>query len=303
MSVLIGIDWGTTSFRAYLFDQSHECVDKISAPAGIMQVGDNAFEDVLYDQLENWLTKDPHIPIIASGMITSKQGWVETPYLTCPAPLADLSKNLTKKNTSHGQTVHFIPGVCQDLPVANIMRGEETQMAGFDNDAPFTSILPGTHSKWIRMEGQTIKQFWTFMTGELFSALTEHTILGRLVTDDEDPDSFLDGVREGFSSAGDTGGILSKLFGARARPIMNKMRQESIRDYISGLLLGTEIQEALGSGLKKDVNPVICGASALAGRYEIALEACGFHPETADENLAAAGLLRVACDAKLIDRG
>ena len=303
MSVLIGIDWGTTSFRAYLFDRSQRCVDKISAPAGIMQVGDNAFEDVLFDQLENWLTKYPHIPIIASGMITSKQGWIETPYLTCPAQLTDLSKNLTKKSTSHGQTVYFLPGVCQDLPVANIMRGEETQMAGFECETPFMSILPGTHSKWIRMEGQTIKRFWTFMTGELFSALTEHTILGRLVTDDEDPDAFLDGVREGFSSGEDSGGILSKLFGARAKPIMNKMRQESIRDYISGLLLGTEIQEALGSGLKKDVNPVICGASALAKRYEVALAACGFHPEMADDDLAAAGLLRVACDAKLIERG
>ncbi len=303
MSALVGIDWGTTSFRAYLFDRSHACVDKISAPAGIMQVGEDAFEDVLYGQLENWLTTYPRIPVIASGMITSKQGWVETPYLACPAPLADLSKHLVKKNTSQGQTFSFIPGVCQNLPVANIMRGEETQMAGFARHTRFISILPGTHSKWIQMEGQTIEQFWTFMTGELFSALTEHTILGRLVTDDEDPEAFLDGVREGFSSADDSGGILSRLFGARAKPILNKMRQESIRDYISGLLLGTEIQEALGSGLKKDVNPVICGASALATRYEIALEACGFHPELAEEDLAAKGLLRVACDANLIERG
>ncbi len=298
--MLIAIDWGTTSFRAYLFDSNEMIIDTLSASAGIMQVDDNGFEDVFYTQTGDWLEKYPNTPVIASGMITSKQGWIETPYLPCPASLDDLSKNLTRHATSKGDRIYFVPGVCQKKPVPNIMRGEETQMAGLKSEKWMTAVLPGTHSKWIRMEGDTIQYFSTFMTGELFAALTQHTILGRLLTAGEDPDGFVLGVREGFSSSEEAGGILSKLFGARAMPLLELMSPDAIKDYISGLLLGTEIQEAVKSGFGLDVSPVICGSADLVKRYNKALGICGIRTEPGPDNLAAFGLFRIAAAAKLL---
>ena len=297
--MLLALDWGTTSFRAYLFDSERKTIDSVAASAGIMQC-DNEFEDVYYAQVGHWLEQYRGVPVIASGMITSKQGWVETPYLACPASLDDLSKNLTSHLTTKGDAIHFVSGVCQKSPTPNIMRGEETQMAGLQNKRSLTAILPGTHSKWIRLEGDTITQFSTFMTGEIFAALTEHTILGRLLTQGSDPESFAVGVRDGFTEKEGAGGVLSKLFGARAMPLLGLMNPDGIRDYISGLLLGTEIQEALNSGFGRDVTPVICGSAELVERYRAALEICAITTEMAEADLAASGLLRIASAADLI---
>jgi 2-dehydro-3-deoxygalactonokinase len=300
MTTLIALDWGTTSFRAYLYDQNDNIIDRISAPAGIMQGNEPNFENVLYAQVGEWLRQHPLAVVIASGMITSTQGWIETPYLPCPANLDDLSKNLVEHVTREGHKVYFVPGVCQQSPIPNIMRGEETQMAGLSSGKPLVAILPGTHSKWIRMQGETIVQFSTFMTGEVFAALTQHTILGRLITENDDPKAFATGVHEGFSKHEKSGGILSMLFGARAMPLLGMMEAASIKDYISGLLLGTEIGEALSSGLELEGNPVLCGSPELVDRYQKGLEICGVTGEPTSGDLAATGLLRIAGAAKLI---
>lgn len=297
--MLLALDWGTSSFRAYLFDNQRNIIDTVTAPAGIMQC-DDGFEDVYYAQVGHWLNQYEGIPVIASGMITSKQGWVETAYLPCPASLADLSKNLTIHSTTKDDTIHFVSGVCQKTPSSNIMRGEETQMAGLHNTSSLTAILPGTHSKWIRMEGDTITYFSTFMTGEIFATLTEHTILGRLLTDGSDPEQFTAGVRDGFIKYEEAGGILSKLFGARAMPLLGLMNPDGIRDYISGLLLGTEIQEATKSGFGQNVTPVICGSAKLVERYRTALDLCSIQTELGKDDLAAFGLMRIAASANLV---
>jgi len=298
--MLIAIDWGTTSFRAYLFDANGTIIEKSAASAGIMQENDSEFEDVFYNHTGQWLADHSNAAVIASGMITSKQGWVETPYIQCPASLDDLSRNLTMYETSQRDTIHFVPGVCQQSPTPNIMRGEETQMAGLDSSASVTAVLPGTHSKWIRMDGDTIQYFSTFMTGELFAALIQHTILGRLVTEGEDHEGFARGVHDGFSSREKEGGILSKLFGARALPLLEMMKPDAIKDYISGLLLGTEIQEAVKSGYGLNVTPVICGSADLVERYKKALEICGIRTESGKDDLAAFGLCRIARAANLM---
>ena len=114
-------------------------------------------------------------------------------------------------------------------------------MAGFDSSDSLTAVLPGTHSKWIRMDGDTIRYFSTFMTGELFAAITQHTILGRLMTKGDNEEGFARGVRDGFSSSEKEGGILSKLFGARALPLLEMMHPDAseattIRTYLDWLL-------------------------------------------------------------------
>ena len=300
MSSLIGIDWGTTTFRAYLYDQSSAYVDRISSAAGIMQEKKSDFEDILYGQIGSWLARYPTIPILASGMITSKQGWVETPYLPCPASLEDLGKTLTQIKLRDNRDIYFVAGVSQLQPTANIMRGEETQMAGLASRVPMLAVLPGTHSKWIWMADERIARFTTFMTGELFTALTEHTILGRLITDKQNPESFRRGVEEGYFSAPGTGGILSQLFGARAKPILDLMQPDAVYDYISGLLLGTEVKEAVELGIEADIEPLICGSSGLVNRYQEALQICGFKVSVAEQDTAPTGLYRIAGEAGLI---
>ena len=300
MSSLIGIDWGTTTFRAYLYDQSPAHVDRISSAAGIMQKQKPDFEDILYDQIGAWLERSPAVPIIVSGMITSKQGWVETPYLPCPASLEDLGKSVTAFRLRNGRDIHFIAGISQLQPTANIMRGEETQMAGLAAGEPTLAVLPGTHSKWIWMADERISHFTTFMTGELFSALTEHTILGRLITEKKDPVSFRLGVEEGYYSGKNSGGILSLLFGARAKPILGLMQPEAVYDYISGLLLGTEVKEAAELGIEAGIRPLVCGSSALVTRYQEALQICGFKVSVTEQDSASTGLYRIALKAGLI---
>ena len=302
MSSLIGIDWGTTTFRAYLYDQSSSHVDRISSAAGIMQEKKTDFEDVLYGQIGTWLERYPKIPIIASGMITSKQGWVETPYLPCPASLEDLGKTVTTFRLRDGRDMHFVAGISQQHPSPNIMRGEETQMAGLASSEPTLVVLPGTHSKWIWMTDERIAHFTTFLTGELFSALTEHTILGRLITDKKDPASFRLGVEEGYDSGESNGGILSLLFGARAKPILELMQPEAVYDYLSGLLLGTEVKEAAELGIEDGIHPVVCGSSTLVTRYQEALQICGFKVSVSEQDSASQGLYRIADKAGLIAR-
>jgi len=297
--MLLALDWGTTSFRAYLFDDKKNIIDSATASAGIMQC-DGDFEDVYYSQVGQWLKRYEGIPVIASGMITSRQGWVETPYLECPASLDDLSENLTRHQTTKGDIVYFVSGVYQKTPTPNIMRGEETQMSGLASTSSVTAILPGTHSKWICMQDDTITHFSTFMTGEIFAALIQHTILGRLLTDEYNQESFSVGVREGFTDENEAGGILSRLFGARAMPLLGLMDPDGIRGYISGLLMGTEIREAINSGFGGNIKPVICGSADLVEHYRVALELCGIETELAEAELAASGLVRIASAANLV---
>jgi 2-dehydro-3-deoxygalactonokinase len=182
------------------------------------------------------------------------------------------------------------------------MRGEETQMAGLASDEPVLAVLPGTHSKWIWMADECISHFSTFITGELFTALTEHTILGRLIIDKKDSTSFRLGVEEGYCSGPKTGGLLSLLFGARAKPILELMPPDSVYDYISGLLLGTEVKEAFELGIQEEIQPLLCGSSALVKRYREALRICGFKASVAEQDSAPAGLYRIAGEAGLIAR-
>ncbi len=264
-----------------------------------MQVDHQDFEAILDIQIGDWLKLNLDIRIIVSGMITSNLGWVETPYLSCPTDLHDISDNLVIHHIGKNRKIYFVPGISQLTPSANIMRGEETEMFGLHSKDPLIAVLPGTHSKWIWMENEIISKFSTFMTGELFAALTKHTILGRLIREGYNIVSFDEGVQEGFTRNTRNGGILSKLFTARAKPVLNKMDTDSIKDYISGLLLGTEIQEALGSGFQSETKIIICGSNHLVKRYERALNNCGLNPEIIDKDTAASGLLRIALEANI----
>ncbi len=178
-TALIAIDWGTTSVRAYRIGSDGVVSASNSAPLGIQNVRDGRFADALATLLGDW--RDERAPALACGMIGSRQGWVEAPYVACPATLADLIGGIV---AAPAGTLQVVPGVLTRDPhgVPDVMRGEETQIVGaVDAQAErVLAVLPGTHSKWARVEQGRIVDFMTVMTGELWNVLLQHSILGRL---------------------------------------------------------------------------------------------------------------------------
>jgi 2-dehydro-3-deoxygalactonokinase len=180
---LIGVDWGTSAFRAVLLDAAGNILDRRSGPHGIMTVTDGDFARVLSTQIGEWLNR-ARVPVIMSGMIGSRQGWMEAPYVSAPAGLADLAAALLPVPLDAAD-VRIVPGVAvAATSMRDVMRGEETQIFGALATSGATDgrfVLPGTHSKWVAVEGGRIAAFSTYMTGEIFAACRKHTILGRLM--------------------------------------------------------------------------------------------------------------------------
>ena len=178
-TALIAVDWGTTSARAYRLDDRGEVCDARAAPLGIQQVK-GGYPDALAALLGDWSSDTA--PRLACGMIGSRQGWIEAPYVDCPAPVDALARGIVR--TQDG-ALAIVPGlVCRGMDgMPDVMRGEETQIAGAiaNEAAPTLAILPGTHSKWALVHGGTIVAFTTHMTGEVFAVLHEHSILGRML--------------------------------------------------------------------------------------------------------------------------
>ena len=303
-AALIGLDWGTSSFRAYRIDGAGAVLERKSAPAGIMQIEDGDFERALERQVGPWLDDAPDRPVIACGMIASRQGWVEAPYATCPAGIDDLARALLRHATGRGRAIHFVPGLSYlgEGGVPDVIRGEETQILGAieTGGGERLLVLPGTHSKWALAEGGRIVWFATFMTGELFGVLKRHSILGRLMQGEEhDPDAF----RQGLAYAGEAGsGLLKRLFSARTLGLFDRLPPAGIASYLSGLLIGTEIAEALTWTRERAAQGevTVIGASDLAERYRQALEERGVAASRAGEDIAAQGLFRIARAGGLI---
>src|SRR5215472_14653962 len=212
---MIGVDWGTTSFRAFRIAQDGTIRDRRSARRGLLNVPDNRFADTLREEVGPWLAAgEDHV--LLSGMIGSRQGWMEAPYLPCPAGAAEVAAALVPIEFDWGQ-VRLVPGLSavDDAGVAEVMRGEETQVFGVLSAMGGSGLacLPGTHSKWVRVADRRIVGFTTHMTGETFGALRGYTILARMMRDGpSDGPPFDQGVRR----SGDSGGLLHHIFGARS---------------------------------------------------------------------------------------
>ncbi len=249
---LIGLDWGTSSLRAFLFGDGGSVLDRQAAPLGIMQVPARAFAAVFAEITGRWRADAPGLPAIASGMIGSAQGWREVPYFGGPASLADLAAGCARVEAGEGASVWIVPGLARGGSRPEVMRGEETQILGALASRPELGraalfVLPGTHCKWVQVRDGQIEGFQTFMTGELFSALRQHTILGRPARDAAGAPS-ADGVafRRGVEAArGTAQGLAPLLFSARTLALSGQLPAPDSLDYLSGLLIGDELRCAL----------------------------------------------------------
>ena len=297
---LIGIDWGTSSFRAFLINTQGKVLERLCAPEGIMHVPGGDFDAAFERLLSPW-TKTYQLPVIASGMITSRNGWVETPYVNAPTGVDGLAKSLVEHKTKSGTTVCFVTGMTishGDVP--DVMRGEETQIFGAlatgMSDGVF--VMPGTHSKWIVVRNGQIVDYWTYMTGEVFGVLCQHTILGTLMKDGPFSEQ---GFRKGVEAGRKAGSnLLNYLFHVRTLPLFDKMPEDMVADYLSGMLIGAEIQ-GIAPGLSLNETGVTSvGSSDLVNRYEIALQVFGLKSQRAPEDIVAGGHFAIASAAGLI---
>jgi 2-dehydro-3-deoxygalactonokinase len=292
----IALDWGTSSFRAYLVDDRAQVKDKVAAPEGIMAVKDGNFEAVLESHIGAW---DKALPIMASGMITSRQGWVECAYAECPAGAAELAKSLHVHSTKLGRKIHFITGLHYKSPSIghDVIRGEETQVVGSLSSGAKHFVTPGTHSKWIEVEGGNVASFATYMTGESFALYSHHSILGKLMNGEAaDEAAFKRGVDQAFT---DPAGLLHALFSVRTLGLFKDVAAESLHSYLSGLLIGTEVAHAT-MGHDRSADYQILGSAGLTQAYVTAMKLAGLKVTTGDPLCVIAGQRQIAEAAGVI---
>jgi 2-dehydro-3-deoxygalactonokinase len=299
---MIGIDWGTTSFRAFRLGRDGAIRDRRSGPKGILNVPDGRFGDTLREEIGPWLAAGED-RVLLSGMIGSRQGWKEVPYLPCPAGPAELAAALADIGFDWAR-VKLVPGLSgsDDSGVAEVMRGEETQVLGV---APLLrdggiACLPGTHSKWVRVKDGRIVGFTTHMTGKAFAALRGHTILGRMMRDGPSDGAPFDA---GVARSADPGGLLHHLFGVRALTLADRLKASEAPAYLSGILVGHEVRAALALvpmayAAAAVVVVQVIGAPELTALYAKAITACGGYAERHDGEAAARGLALVADHAQ-----
>ncbi len=284
---MIGVDWGTTSFRAFRIAKDGTIRDRRTALRGLLNVPDNRFADTLREEVGPWLAAgEDHV--LLAGMIGSRQGWLEAPYLPCPIGAPEVAAGLVEIEFDWGQ-VKLVPGLsaADAAGVAEVMRGEETQVFGVLGAMGGSGLacLPGTHSKWVRVEGGRIIGFTTHMTGETFGALRGHTILGRMMREGPaDGAPFDAGVRR----SADPGGLLHHIFGARSLVLAGGLAETAAAAYLSGILIGHEVRAALAECQGEVVH--VIGTAELTTLYARAIAANGGYPERHDGEAAARGL-------------
>jgi 2-dehydro-3-deoxygalactonokinase len=277
-------------------------VRQASSGEGLLAVPDRQFEQTLQGLCGSWLEEFPGTPILAAGMIGSRQGWYEAPYVRCPAGFDDMAAGVLWPEP--GRLLGFVPGLLATLADGSpdVMRGEEVQIFGAMDalgvdDGVF--VLPGTHSKWAIVENRRVVRFYTFMTGELYALLRRHSILSRLMPDDDalapdwpaQRDSFLAGCGE---AAG--GMLLHRLFSIRARGLFDQLPPSQQPAFLSGLLIGEEIREALAvlAAATKTTSLYLVCNDLLAERYTSALHHLGIEAVACPAHASFQGLLAIA---------
>jgi 2-dehydro-3-deoxygalactonokinase len=294
-SAFVVVDWGTSSFRGWLMAADGTVLSESRGAEGMLHcAGSSGFAPVLRDHLGK-LGAGPQLPVLICGMAGAKQGWVEAPYLKTPTRLDALHDGAIRVDTSGD--VRILPGVAQArAEQPDVMRGEETQLLGI-TETDFTGLvcIPGTHSKWVLIESGAVVAFTTYMTGELFSVIAQHSILmhaveaGGPVAQDGAP------FRDGLAAAREApSGLTASLFRLRAAQLLGFEQRADGAARLSGLLIGSEITGAMQRfGSARQLR--LMAAGSLGVLYHAALEAFGFDVIMIDaEQASRRGLAKAA---------
>jgi len=282
-----GVDWGTSRVRVYLMDRQGSVLGERRSDDGMASAG-GRFGDILETHLAA-LGAPKNLPVIVCGMAGARGGWAEAPYVSTPASLTDLFDGAVP--VPHPpRSVRILPGVAQHGAEPNVMRGEETKLAGvshrLEGEASVV-CMPGTHAKWVEAGNGAIRRFNTFLTGELFAVLSRHSLLARTLGPDEhrvEPqnEAFRRAVRQALTD----GDLMGRLFSIRAANLLAGLGPQDAAATLSGLLIGSEIFFARARFLKEATPVLLVAAGGLAALYAAALELAGVAHGQADADEA-----------------
>lgn len=293
----IAVDWGTSNLRAWGIDAKGHVVASARSDQGMGKLTRDQFPAALTEVVVQLAPPPGRMDVVICGMAGARQGWMEAPYLEAPTDLSTLGRGAVHPEVPGTDLrVSILPGVCQRQGGENVMRGEETQLLGFAAISPGYAglvCMPGTHSKWARLDGTRISRFSTAMTGEMFDLLKTHSVLRHSLNGPldgpEHDHGFQTGARTGLDHP-DT--LLGQLFTARAASLLSGRTPDWCAGYLSGLLIGTEIaanRERIGT----DPVPLI-GSAALCTLYASVLGMAGAAGRVVDSTeVVLAGLRAV----------
>ena len=279
----IAVDWGTSSLRLWAMGAEGPLAERRS-DKGMGGLAPAAFEPVLLGLLDDWLPAAGRLPVLICGMAGARQGWREAPYAAVPCHPS--ARPMPVPTADPRLDVAILPGLCQMDP-PDVMRGEETQLAGLLAERPdFAGLacLPGTHSKWARLEGGEVTGFATVMTGEVFALLSRQSVLRHSLGEGWDEAAFDAAVAEALAAPAR---IPALIFGIRAGSLLADLAPDTARARLSGLLIGAEL-----AAIGPVTGPVaIIGDAGIAAPYARALTLAGALPERHDAaRLTLAGL-------------
>jgi 2-dehydro-3-deoxygalactonokinase len=291
-------DWGTTRLRVWLLDAAGSVVAERRSDEGLLSAQPDRFAEILERQLTE-MGASATLPVIICGMAGSRQGWVEALYATVPVSLTEIfgaavSVPWTKRD------IRIVPGLAQrDTAAPDVMRGEETQLAGAAaslGPGRHLVCMPGTHSKWVGLVDGTVTGFQTFMTGELFSVLSAQSILSHSIGPETkvsaDRPAFLDWCRNALA---DSAAIETSLFRIRAATLLHGLQSADAAAGLSGLLIGSEIAAAKIRFAQDGGAVVLIASGGMRELYRAALGLAGFAVVAVDADEAVrAGLADIA---------
>ncbi|GLQ93975.1 2-dehydro-3-deoxygalactonokinase [Dyella acidisoli] len=299
---LIGLDWGTSSLRAYLYDADGKVVASRREGWGIRHLPEGGFTAALHAVTADW----PACRIVAAGMVGSRQGWLEVPYVDLPADATSIAHGMLRLDACDSHELWIAPGLRRHVP-ADVMRGEETQIIGALALQPLCQantrfVLPGTHSKWATVVDGRIVAFDTVMTGEMYALLIKHSILGAGLPDFA-ASSFVErAFVRGVHTARDSGaeGVFGRLFSTRALMLAGELAATDVPDFLSGLLIGEEFRIALQRDNGVIAPLCLIGEAALCQRYTLAARQFGYAVPAVLEDASVQGLWQLASAAGLL---
>ena len=283
--MLIGVDWGGSSLRVFRFDDKGGVAEQRASHRGIATIEGGRFAEALGELISDWTAAVP-AQLVMCGMVGSRQGWAEAHYLPCPTDLGALAEKLLPLETPFGPAL-IAPGLSvDDAGRLDVMRGEETQFLGAMPSSDWSGVIvhPGTHAKWARFEAGRIVGFRTWMTGELFALLRQHSVLRLLMADGADDDAAFDlGVKRGLADPA----ITSLIFTARTEGLFQRIAPTALPSYLSGLLIGSEAAAGL-KDIRPDTAVLLVGDARLTALYHRAFALAGrAEIEVVDGDLAA----------------
>ena len=287
----IAVDWGTTHCRAWAMSPQNMPIASATSSDGMAAVRPKQFETTLLALVANWLTKDKSTLVLACGMVGARQGWMEVPYETVPCSPVRFDKAATIPDTDPQINVRLLPGLSQQSP-ADVMRGEETQIAGLLSEQPDfngTVCMPGTHTKWVEIADGIVTRFKSCMTGELFALLEKESVLKHsLVSTGFDQQTFNDTAKAACSEHNQAG--LTELFSIRANDLLQGATGAQSRARLSALLIANEVMTMQSAWRSRPV--LVLGTQTLSSHYEQVLQMAGAQAHCVDgDGLTLAGLI------------